>query len=185
LSVPLNVYGSVVNTHNWPPAETIGCARLQLESLGLEHAGELFHALNDERLHEFTGGRPATETEMAARVSRQVHGFSSDGTQGWCNWVVRDRQTESVVGTVQATFCTKSTNRVIAEIAWVIATPHQTRGFASEAAIGMAQWLIANGANVLIAHVHPGHHASVGVARRVGLKPTAVLVDGETRWSTA
>lgn len=73
----------------WPltPAAAIGCARLQMEPLGLEHARELFHALNDEGLHVFIGGHPATEAEMAARVSRQVRGVSSDGSQGWCNWV--------------------------------------------------------------------------------------------------
>ena len=181
----LNVYGSVVTSHQWPPAAAIGCTRLQLEPLGLEHAGELFHALDDEGLHEFIGGRPATEAEMAARVGRQVRGVSSDGAHGWCNWVVRDRQSESVVGTVQATFRQEAADRVAAEIAWVIATPHQSRGFASEAAVGMAHWLFANGANVLIAHVHPNHYASARVARRVGLRPTAVVVDGETLWSTA
>ena len=181
----LSVYGSVVNFRQWPPAAAIGCARLQLEPLGLEHARELFHALNDEGLHEFIGRRPATEAEMAVRVSRQVRGVSSDGSQVWCNWVVREHETESVVGSVQATFRQVAPHRVVVEIAWVIAAPHQSRGFASEAAIGMAHWLFANGANVLIAHVHPNHYASVGVARRVGLKPTAVLVDGETLWSTA
>ncbi|WP_407344268.1 GNAT family N-acetyltransferase [Pengzhenrongella phosphoraccumulans] len=168
----------------WPAAETIDCARLVLEPLRREHAGDLFRVLDDERLRGFIGGRPATEAELAARVTRQIRGTSSDGAQGWCNWVVRHRQTGSVIGTVQATLRTEAPERVAAEVAWVIATPQQSHGFASEAATGMARWLLANGANVLIAHVHPDHQASGRVARRIGLTPTAVVVDGETRWST-
>lgn len=47
----------------------------------------------------------------------------------------------------------------------------------------MSAWLRQNGVAALIAHVHPDHRASIGVARRVGLAPTNVMVGGEVRWT--
>jgi len=33
--------------------------------------------------------------------------------------------------------------------------------------------------------VHPEHRASIRVAERLGLTATDIVVDGETRWTTA
>lgn len=167
----------------WPAAATIETVRLVLEPLRVGHAEEMAPALDDERLHEFIGGRPEALDQLRERYVRQVAGRSADGTQGWLNWVARHRETGSVVGTVQATL-TAERGRTCAEIAWVVAVPHQGRGYASEAAAGMVGWLLGHGAEVVVAHVHPAHHASVGVARSLGLAPTDVMVDGETRWTT-
>jgi 2,5-diketo-D-gluconate reductase A len=84
----------------------------------------------------------------------------------------------AVVGTVQATLhgepgCTT------AEIAWVVAMPYQGQGYATESAAAMSDWLLRHGVDVLVAHVHPEHRASIGVARRLGMAPTSVMVDGE------
>jgi L-amino acid N-acyltransferase YncA len=46
----------------------------------------------------------------------------------------------------------------------------------------MMQWLRAHGVAVVIAHIHPDHHASLAVAKAVGLASTATMVDGEERW---
>lgn len=177
------LYGCGMTSTNWPAAEAIETARLILEPLRVDHAAQMAPALDDERLHEFIGGQPATLEQLQERYGRQVVGRSADGTQGWCNWVVRHRGTGAVVGTVQATLHTER-GRTAAEIAWVVAVPHQGQGYASEAAAGMAGWLARHGAEVLVAHVHPEHHASIGVARALGLSPTDVIVDGEIRWTT-
>jgi len=55
---------------------------------------------------------------------------------------------------------------------------------ATEAAAAMVHWLRARGVDRLVAHVHPEHAASVGVARNLGLHPTGVIDDGEARWQT-
>ena len=89
------------------------------------------------------------------------------------------------MGTVQATLLRQRADGLTsAEIAWVIAVPHQGEGYAREAAAGMVGWLLRHGVDNLVAHVHPDHHASMGVARHVGLAPTDTTIDGETRWST-
>ena len=70
----------------------------------------------------------------------------------------------------------------MAELAWTVATPHQHRGYAREAAAAMVGWLRHCGVDRFVAHVHPEHPASIGVARALGLTPTATVVDGEIRW---
>ncbi len=42
--------------------------------------------------------------------------------------------------------------------------------------------LRTQGVETLVAHVHPDHQASRGVARAIGLIPTATVLDGGTRW---
>ncbi|MCM0676475.1 GNAT family N-acetyltransferase [Micromonospora phytophila] len=167
---------------NWPAAEIISTERLVLEPLRVEHAEELAPILDDPGLHEYTGGLPASPDELRERYRRQVTGHSPDGTQGWLNWIVRHRDTGAAVGTVQATIRIDG-DRPVAELAWVVVAPHQGRGYAGEAATGMVGWLEGHGIRALVAHVHPDHRASAGVAERLGLRATDELVDGEIRWS--
>ncbi|QIQ05109.1 GNAT family N-acetyltransferase [Streptomyces liangshanensis] len=92
-----------------------------------------------------------------------------------------------LVGTVQATVTSAAPGSGpgrggVAEIAWVVGTPWQGRGFASEAARGLVRWLEVRGVGSVIAHIHPDHHASAAVARACGLTPTTVWHDGEVRW---
>ncbi|HEX6344069.1 GNAT family N-acetyltransferase [Umezawaea sp.] len=154
--------------------EPITTQRLVLEPLRVEHAEEVAALLDDVRLHEFTGGEPPTPDQLRDRYARQVAGIG----RGWFNWIVRHDGV--VVGTVQATL-----EAGVAEVAWVVGTAHQGRGYAGEAAVGMARWLLAHGVRGLVAHVHPEHRASAAVARRVGLVASDVVVDGEVRWVSA
>jgi RimJ/RimL family protein N-acetyltransferase len=162
----------------WPSPAEITTERLILEPLRVEHADELAPALDDLRLHEFIGGQPATADELRRRYALQAVGHSPDGRQGWLNWIARHRQTGAPVGTVQATL-----NPGVAEVAWVIGVAHQRQGYAREAAAALAGWLRALGGYTLIAHIHPEHHASIAVAKRIGLRPSDVMVDGERRWT--
>jgi RimJ/RimL family protein N-acetyltransferase len=82
---------------------------------------------------------------------------------------------------VQATVFDEAT-RVVAEVAWVIATTYQGKGFATEASQAMVAWLRANGVDRVVAHIHPHHEASIAVARSLGLHPTDTVLNGETRW---
>ena len=152
--------------------------RLDLEPLRVAHAAEAARAFADERLHTFTGGAPADEAALRARYARQVAGRSPDGAQTWLNWMLRRRDTGELAGTVQATVVGSA-----AEVAWVVAVPHQGQGLAREAGLAMTGWLRAQGVPRLTAHIHPDHAASAGVARALGLTPTETVVDGEVRWT--
>ena len=165
-------------TAAWPRAEALTTPRLALEPLHPEHARELAPVLGDPALHAFTGGEPPREAELHARFVRQAEGQSPDGTQGWLNWVARDRATRAPVGTVQATM----SDRRSAELAWVIATSRQGEGLATEAAAAAMAWLRDQGVTRFVAHVHPDHGASAAVARHLGLAATDARRQGEVRW---
>jgi RimJ/RimL family protein N-acetyltransferase len=177
--------GPMVPTMDSPPALTaqpLETSRLDLEPLRVEHASELARVLDDPSLHRFTGGAPPTLEELRQRLERQTLGRSPDGRAAWLNWVVRERATARVVGTVQATV--KGGPIPTAELAWVVGAQHQGNGFAREAAATMATWLGQQGVLRLRANIHPRHHASIAVAEAIGLEPSGTIVDGESRWES-
>lgn len=83
------------------------------------------------------------------------------------------------MGTVQATLAEEGR---FAEIAWVVGTPWQGRGLATEAARTLVDGLRERGVRTVVAHIHPEHHASAAVAAAAGLTPTGEELDGEVRW---
>ncbi|MER5945352.1 GNAT family N-acetyltransferase [Streptomyces sp. NPDC001904] len=157
--------------------EPIRTPHLTLLPLAVTHADEMAAVLADPALYTFTGGEPPSAGALRARYARQVAG-SPDPATAWLNWVLEETGSERLTGYVQATVADDGT----ADVAWVVGTPWQGRGFAREAALGMAGWLAAHGTAELVAHVHPRHHASAAVARALGLTACGEDDEGETVW---
>ena len=158
-------------------AEPLATARLDLLPLRVEHAEEMAVVLSDPALHRFIGGAPLSPGELHARYERLVAGSPDPGVS-WCNWVLRLRAESCLVGTVQATV----TGGHEAETAWVVGTPWQGRGFASEAARELVRWLGRRSVRTVVAHIHPDHPASAAVAAAAGLTVTREERDGERLW---
>ena len=122
-----------------------------------------------------------TLDELTARYERQTRGHSVDGEQVWHNWVLRVVATDEAAGFVQATVGSGDV-----ELAWVVGTAYQGRGYATEAATAVRDAFLAGrlgiSTNVVMAHIAPGNRASEAVAQHLGLEPTGEVVDGETRW---
>jgi RimJ/RimL family protein N-acetyltransferase len=157
---------------------TITTDRLKLNPLRVEDADELVAVLDDERLHDFTGGRPATLAELRTHYARLVAG-SPETDETWLNWIVRRRSDSQPVGTVQATL---RDGGKTALVAWVIGVEWQKQGLASEAARALVDWLREQGVRQFVARIHPAHVASGAVAARAGLEPTEEEVGGEQVW---
>ncbi|MYX27230.1 GNAT family N-acetyltransferase [Streptomyces sp. SID8381] len=163
-------------------AEIVRTARLELVPLEAGHAGEMAEVLADPALHEFIGGAPLGAARLRERYAR-LAGGSPDPEVSWCNWVMRTRERPCrLVGTVQATVTAGGS---VAEVAWVVGTAWQGRGFASEAARGLVGLLERRGVGLVLAHIHPEHRASAAVARAAGLAPTDERADGEAVWRLA
>ena len=156
----------------------------------MAHADEMVTLLADRALYAFYDDEASpTLGELRARYARQSVGRSADGSEVWHNWILRVRASGEVAGFVQATV-RRSDGRVRAELAWVVGTAYQGRGYATEAARAARDAISGPGsasgddATVVEAHISPGHAASEAVARHLGLHPTATVDDGETLWST-
>ncbi|MFF2039521.1 GNAT family N-acetyltransferase [Kitasatospora sp. NPDC058170] len=150
--------------------------RLDLLPIGPDHAEEMAAALADPALYVFTGGEPPTADALRTRYTRLAAG-SPDPALAWGNWALRLRADGRLTGYVQATIGPEA-----AEVAWVLGTPWQGRGLATEAARTLLAHLTAGGVTTVLAHIHPDHHASAAVARTLGLAPTGELHEGEVRW---
>jgi RimJ/RimL family protein N-acetyltransferase len=161
-------------------AQPINTSRLDLLPLHVEHAEEMAAVLSDPALHTFIGGTPDAPQALRSRYQRMTAG-SPDPAVSWLNWVIRLRDKSCLTGTVQATV-SLSGHGSIAEIAWVVGTPWQGRGIATEAARGLVAWLGRQSVHTVIAHIHPEHRASAAVATAAGLTPTDEWHGGEIRW---
>jgi RimJ/RimL family protein N-acetyltransferase len=161
-------------------AQAITTGRLDLLPLHVEHADEMASVLSDPALHTFLGGTPDTPQALRSRYQRMTAG-SPDPAVSWLNWVIRLRDESCLTGTVQATVI-PSGHGPLAEIAWVVGTPWQGGGIATEAAQGLVDWLSRQSVHTVIAHIHPEHPASAAVATAAGLTPTDEWHEGEIRW---
>ncbi len=162
-------------------AEPIRTRRLDLVPLHVEHAEEMAAVLSDPVLYTFIGGTPDTPQSLRSRYRRLAAG-SPDPAVSWLNWVIRLRDESCLTGTVQATVGT-SGHDLDAEVAWVVGTPWQRRGIAIEAVRGLVGWLGGQPVHTAVAHIHPDHRASAGVATAAGFTPTDAWHEGETRWA--
>jgi RimJ/RimL family protein N-acetyltransferase len=99
--------------------------------------------------------------------------------ESWLNWVVRLGAGGPAIGHLQATVVDEGR---IADIAWLIGTASQGRGYASEAARALVRWLERSGVAEITAHIPADHAASGRVAAAAGLGPTAEVEGGEVVW---
>ena len=157
--------------------ESFSTSRLDALPLDVAHAQEMAAVLFDPALHAYTGGAPEDAAAVRARYERQSAG-SPDPAELWWNWVLRVRGEGRLAGYVQATVRGER-----AEVAWVVGTPWQGRGYAKEAAAGLVRHLLERSpVTTVVAHIHPEHTASAAVASAAGLLPTGEWEDGEVRW---
>lgn len=154
-------------------------ARLVAAPLELADAEELA-ALDDARLHAFTGDQPLDAEQWRDRARRLA--AAARRTQGdrWLTWTLRLRDGGEVAGFVQATV--SAATPASAELAWVVGAAHQGRGLATEAADGMVRWLAGEGVTELTAAIAPGHLASERVAAHLGLGVSGEVRDAERLW---
>jgi len=155
-----------------------------LTPLSVADADDMVDVLAAPELYAFIGGEPPTPAGLRARYERLAVGRSDDGTQEWLNWIVRRAEDRVAVGTVQATVVgAAGDEEQRADVAWVVGSAWQGRGYAVEAASAMVDWLRERGVAEIGANIHPEHTASSRVAERIGLVPTGELDDeGEQIW---
>ncbi|MGH7747678.1 MAG: GNAT family N-acetyltransferase, partial [Candidatus Dormibacteria bacterium] len=148
-------------------------ARLRLVPLVAADTEDLLPVLGDERLYRFIGGGPPSPADLRSRFSTWQSRIAPDGSELWLNWTVRLLADDVAVGYLQATVAEGE-----ATIAYVIGTSWSGSGVATEAVRGMVQLLRDRlGVIRIVAHIHPQHAASAGVARHAGLSATGVFDD--------
>ena len=166
------------------PAEAeliIETDRLRLTPILREDAQNLFSVISDPALYVHTGQKPPESVGALgeAYASREAR-MSPDRQELWFNWAVRDRASKEPIGYMQASVAATQ-----ADVAWVIGSRWQMRGYGSEAAKAVIQWLFALGVPQVRARINPRNLASRKVALNADLRPTGDFADGEEVWILA
>jgi RimJ/RimL family protein N-acetyltransferase len=161
---------------------SLSTERLRIEPLTADDADDLFPVLDDPALGRYTGELPPDDVEtLRARFERWEQRRSPDGDELWLNWAVRLREDERAIGVIQATVADGET-----AVAWTIGTAFQRRGYATEAGGALLPWLRELlDRPTIVAWIHPNHVASQTVARRLGMRPSGRVRDGEIAWRDA
>lgn len=161
--------------------ETLNSRRLRLVPVQREHAAQLYPVLADPVLYKYTGGAPpAAERDVARWFAQLETRQSPDGAQRWLTWVVTLVRPTTCIGYVQATIEGQH-----ADIAWLIGTDWQNKGYAREAAATLLDWLRTSGTTRVSASIHPRHVASQHIAVAIGMRRSGREDDGEEVWETA
>jgi RimJ/RimL family protein N-acetyltransferase len=162
-----------------PSFPALTTLRLVLEPLVIEHADEMVEVLSSPSLYAVIGGGPPALSALRSLYTRQIAGPGRDD-EAWVNWVVREG--ERPVGYVQATL-RRVGGRWSAAVAWVVRPEEQRRGLATEAAERMVEQLRSQGVTTVTAWIADVNVASCSVGRRLGLRRTDEVQDGERLWT--
>lgn len=113
-----------------PGRHLLHTERLHLEILHENHADEMFDVLQDPAIYRYMDGRPSTTEELRQQYKRQSSNW--DGRPAsWHTWVIREKQTNTAIGYIQATVNHSERN---AELAWVLSPLWTGKRYSSEAA---------------------------------------------------
>lgn len=152
--------------------------RLELLPINRTYAAEMFNVLCDPALYLFTSGLPPADVlALARRYEFWEHRVSPDHSELWLNWALRLREENALIGHMQAGVLPDH-----ADVAWFLGVRWQHRGYATEAAEAILDWLLQLGIREIRASINPAHLASIRVAERLGLRRTTDFSDNELIW---
>ena len=162
------------------PIPTIVTERLTLTPLTVADADGMVEVYADQRMHEFTGGAPPGLPQLRERYEQLVVGRNHDGSEQWCNWIVRLHGLSGV----RSARCRRRSPTTSPRRRWPgrSASTIKAEVSPSEAACALVDWLLTSGVERITATIHPDHAASAGVAVRAGLVATDEVDDAEIVW---
>ena len=152
-------------------------SRLRLEPLTVDYGHRLGVLYRDPEVAKFLGGTRLT-AEVAAQQAARFDSIWRE--RGLGQSAIHERATGSFIGRVGLHPWDEWDEL---ELGWVIATPHQRQGMATEAASAWLDWARTNRpAEHLIAVIHPDNRASIRTAEKLGFIYDR---DDKTSWSDA
>ena len=163
-----------------PPGPTQRLAFREMTASDLDAMADL---LGDPEVMAFYP-RPKSRAEALGWIEWNQRLYRE---RGFGLWAIELRDTGAFVGDCGLT-PQEVDGMPEVEVGYHVRRLLQGRGYATEAAAAVRDAVLGpdsvTGDDVTLVHAHiaPGHMASVTVARRLGLVPTEVVHDGETRW---
>lgn len=106
----------------------LSAPRLRIEPLREDHADLVFAAQQDPLIYTYVPQDPMPREELRRRYAFLAGGKSPDGTQHWLNWTAFLHDTQTAVGTFQATVPLEGK----ATIGYTVFRAFWRQGFAAE-----------------------------------------------------
>ena len=150
--------------------------RLKIEPLQASHAPRLFAALQDPAIYTYLPEDPPTMEALQRRYDFWEGGLSPDGEERWLNWVVSLRDSETPIGTFQATIPKQGEG----SFAYVVFPPFWRRGYAREMSRCLLDHLFERYAPPrLYAEIDTRNLASISLVESLGLTRVATTRDAD------
>lgn len=144
----------------------LATARLSLDPLSPDDAGEAYDAFADPQLYRYMVGEPPASADALRDEFARLCAGSRDPAQRWVNWLARTRDGGTLVGWQQATIVGPT-----AWIAWVTFPRHRQTGYAREGASAVVGWLASLGIEEIVAQSDERNAASCATAASLGFVP--------------
>lgn len=141
-------------------------ARLRLEPIGTEHAGDLWRLHDDEAVAQWYGGRMST-AQARRRSGRMAQAWDSDGVG---KWLAYERATGDLVG--KGGLSRREVDGVVRlEAGWALRSAYWRRGLATEIGqAGLAYAFGELGTDVVVAFTERHNWRSRAVMQRLGMR---------------
>jgi [ribosomal protein S5]-alanine N-acetyltransferase len=154
------------------PSEALSTPRLRIEPLEAAHAAELFGVLRDPRIYTFLPeDAPKSAAELEARYARWARGPEGEPGAQWFNWIVREGNRGTAIGTLQATVDPENHHALVA---YLLGPEFWGRGYAAEGLSAVLEWLISRRAVTrLEAIVDSRNERSIRLLERLGFERVA------------
>ncbi len=161
------------------PTYPIRTPRLLLRPLSAADADDLLVYQSDPDVCRYIPYAPRTRAEIAARLADPARTRSVLEQVGQALLLgIEDPDGGRVIGDL--TLAWTSAEHRSGELGWVLDPGHQGRGYAAEAAAALLPLAFDGlGLHRVVARVDARNTASAGVARRLGMRQEAHLVENE------
>ena len=137
-----------------------------------------FAYLQDDALRQWISlPKPASMDTLRQSWRRNESRISPDGREAWLQWFVTSRNDGSPIGSIDA--CVDQ-SKVAVNFGYYFFVPAWGRGYATEAVAVVAQHLLSNGIERLLATVTVGNAASARVLEKNGFLYTRTIADNDT-----
>ena len=156
----------------------ISTARLKLQPLVADHAGDLFALLQDDAIYRWISStKPCSLAAFRKRLERNAERLSPDGQEAWLAWAVLRTSDGTLVGKLDANI---QIDMTASNVGYLFARPFWGQGLASEAVAALTQHLMYQGVTRLVATVTDGNVASGRVLVKAGYTFTRMLSGNDT-----
>lgn len=150
--------------------------RLRIEPLRSQHAGMVYESLQESQIYSYIPEDPPTKSDLQRRYDYLENACSPDGTELWLNWVVFLRDSQTPIGTLQASLPQNQP----ASFAYIVFPRHWRQGYAREMTDAMLHYLFdVHSLPSVYAEIDTRNIASIRLVESLGLSRVATTREAD------